>query len=259
MFRLDTLSPVARPFPHVTLDDFIDPATYDALRSSFPDCPANSGPTGYSHFWGDDGYDALLDANSVWRRLFDATQNQAFVDYCLAPFAAVIADEAVVDLSSPRFVSHIENRVEKEQRNLSPTGLSPDQLFVRTDILQGNVGYDRRAHVDHRRRAATMLIYMCDGDEDEMVGGDLVLYGADGETVTVRPRHNRMVLFPCINSSLHAVSRIVAQKAPRNFVQMTISSSVDLWEPIPDLDSPTGIVGMRRAIGRGVRRLMAVG
>lgn len=259
MFRSDTLPLVRRPFPHVTIDDFLDADSYEALRATFPECPANSGPTGYSRFWGDDDYDALLDAHPIWRQLFDATQSQAFVDYCLAPFAQVIAAQAVVDLSQARFVSHIENRVEKEQRHLPETGLAPDQLFVRTDILQGNVDYDRRAHVDHRRRAATMLIYMCDGDESEMVGGDLVLYGADGETVAIRPRHNRMVLFPCVNASLHAVSRIVSQKAPRNFVQLTISSSVDLWELMPDADAPRGLIGVRRAIGRSVRRFVTVG
>lgn len=237
----------------MTVEGFLDSEEYDALRGSFPPCPQNSGPTGYSRFWGDAEFDALLDAQPVWQRLFDWTQSQAFVDLCLAPFADVIAREAVVDLSHARFVSHIEARSEKEQRFLAPTGLAPDQLFVRTDILQGKVGYERGAHVDHRRRAATMLIYLCDGDEDEMVGGDLILHTAYGETLTIRPRHNRMILFPCINTSLHSVSRIETQRRPRNFVQLSVSSSVDLWEEEP----VRGFAGVRQALGRGVRRLVA--
>jgi hypothetical protein len=158
----------------------------------------------------------------------------------------------VVDLSHARYVPHIETRREKEQGFIDAAGLSPDQLFVRTDVLQGNVGYDRRAHVDHRRRAATMLIYLCDGDEDEKVGGDLVLHAADGQAVTIRPRHNRMVLFPCVNSSLHSVSRIESQRAPRNYVQLTVSSSVDLWEPARE----PGLAGVGRALGRKVRALV---
>lgn len=236
------------PFPHVTIDGFLDVAEYDALRRSFPACPPNSGPTGYSRFWGDEDFDALLDAEPAWRRFFDWTQSQSFIDLCLVPFADVIAREAVIDLSSARFVPYIETRHDKEQRFLGATGLAPDQLFVRTDILQGNVGYDRRAHVDHRRRAATMLIYLCDGDEDAMVGGDLILHAADGKTVTIRPRHNRMVLFPCVNASLHSVSRIESQQAPRNYVQLTVSSSVDLWESARD--------GFRQALGRRVRALV---
>jgi hypothetical protein len=241
------------PFPHVMVDGYLDADDYDALRGSFPPCPHNSGPTGYSRFWGDPEFDVLLDAQPVWRRLFDWTQSQAFVDLCLAPFADVIAREAVVDLSRARFVSHIEARGEKERRFLAPTGLAPDQLFVRTDILQGKVGYERGAHVDHRRRAATMLIYLCDGDEDEMTGGDLILHAADGEALTIRPRHNRMILFPCINTSLHSVSRIDAQRRPRNFVQLTVSSSVDLWED----ERVGGLAGIRQALGQGMRRLVA--
>lgn len=236
------------PFPHVTVDGYLEAQAYEALRRSFPVCPPNSGPTGYSRFWGDADFAALLEAEPAWRRFFDWTQSQAFVDLCLAPFADTIAREAVVDLSNARFVSHIETRREKEERYLAPTGLAPDQLFVRTDILQGNVGYDRACHVDHRRRAATMLIYLCDGDEDAMTGGDLILHAADGETVTIRPRHNRMVLFPCVNASLHSVSRITSQRRPRNYVQLTVSSSVDLWASKRS--------GFRQALGRRMRALV---
>jgi hypothetical protein len=42
-----------------------------------------------------------------------------------------------------------------------------------------------------------------------------------------------MVLFPCNNASRHSVSAVTAQRAPRNFVQITVSSSVDLWAPVP--------------------------
>lgn len=241
------------PYPHVMVDGYLAADEYDALRESFPACPANSGPTGYSRFWGDPEFDTLLDAHPVWQRLFDWTQSQAFVDLCLAPFADVIAHEAVVDLSRARFVSRVETRTEKEQRFLAPTGLAPDQLFVRTDILQGKVGYERPVHVDHRRRAATMLIYLCDGDEDEIEGGDLILHAADGETWTIRPSHNRMILFPCINTSLHSVSRIESQRGLRNFLQLTVSSSVDLWKD----QRAGGLTGVRETLARGIRRLVA--
>lgn len=240
------------PFPHVTVDNYLDADDYDALRRSFPACPPNSGPTGYSRFWGDAEFDALLAAEPAWRRFFDWSQSQAFVDLCLAPFTDLIAREAVVDLSNARYVPHIETRREKEQGAIDAAGLAPDQLFVRTDILQGNVGYDRACHVDHRRRAATMLIYLCDGDEDAMVGGDLILHAADGETVTIRPRHNRMVLFPCVNASLHSVSRIESQFHPRNYVQLTVSSSADLWKTARE----PGLAGVGRALGRKVRALV---
>jgi hypothetical protein len=49
------------------------------------------------------------------------------------------------------------------------------------------------------------------------------------------------------------VSRIEAQRRPRNFVQLTVSSSVDLWED----ERVGGLAGIRQALGRGMRRLVA--
>ena len=100
--------------------------------------------------------------------------------------------------------------------------------------MQGRTGYARAAHLDHRRRAATLLLYFSDADADGMEGGDLVLHEGDGgAATTIRPRDNRMVMFPCHNASLHSVSPIRRQERPRNFVQVTLSSSVDLWAPLP--------------------------
>ncbi|MCW3846629.1 2OG-Fe(II) oxygenase [Sphingomonas sp. LB-2] len=244
--------PIRRdPFPHAVAEDFLDADLYRSLRDSFPECPPNSGPTGYSLFKDDAAYAALLEAQPAWRQLFDWTQSQAFVDYMLGAFRDDLAREARVDLSNARFVAHVEDRVEKEARHLAPTGLAPDALFVRTDILQGNAGYDRRPHVDHRRRAATMLIYCCDGDEAAMDGGDLVLHDAAGAPVeTIRPRHNRMVMFPCVNASVHSVSPIRAQASPRNFIQITVSSSADLWDPLPEAPRPGLLARALRRIRR---------
>ena len=250
MFAYKLLPTTDKPFPHVTADSFLEPEAYRALSTSFPLCPPNSGPTGYSYFWGDPAFDALLEAHPVWKRLFERTQCQAFVDHALAQFSSIIAREACVDLAAARYVPQIESREYKEKRHLPATGLPADALFVRTDILQGNVGYERAPHLDHRRRAVTMLIYFCDGDD---AGGDLVLHGPDGATKIVRPRHNRMVMFPCSNSSLHSVSRIVTQARPRNFVQLSVSSTVDLWPQRPE-GSRLG-----RVLRQGMKRLLPTG
>ena len=96
-----------------------------------------------------------------------------------------------------------------------------------------------------------MLIYFCDADEAGMKGGDLVLHGSGGDSVTIRPRHNRMVMFPCTAASLHSVTMIRRQSAPRNFVQVTVSSSVDLWHgttPRPTFGERTR--GRFRHLGR---------
>ena len=243
----------ASPFPHVLADDWLDPDLYERLRTSFPSCPANTGPTGFTLFWGDPAYDRLIEEDPAWGGFFRAFHSQAFVDHALAQFAQTVAAEARVDLSRARYVSYQESRAEKELARLPKGALAPDDLWVRVDIMQGHDGYYRLPHLDHRRRAITLLLYFADGDEAGMEGGDLILHGPAGETVAVRPRHNRMVMFPCAAASLHSVTPIRGQSAPRNFVQVILSSAAVLWDgetPRPPL--------WRRALGRA-RRLIGTG
>jgi hypothetical protein len=67
-----------------------------------------------------------------------------------------------------------------------------------------------------------------------MQGGELILHRRPGRWMlwrdtVVRPRHNLMAAFACHSFSHHSVPPIVAQSAPRNFIQITVSSSYDAW------------------------------
>jgi 2-oxoglutarate-Fe(II)-dependent oxygenase superfamily protein len=195
------------PFPHVVKDDFVAPELYEALCRSFPECPANSGPTGYSYFWGDEAYTALIDRSAAWKSLFELTQSQTFVDYCMRQFADVFQEyRCTIDLSRTRYVAYCESRADKELRYLPHVEHEPHELWVRSDILQGRTGYSRRPHLDHRRRLVALLIYCCDADENRMEGGELVLHAptrgapSQAEDAVIRPRHNRMVAFACSNN-----------------------------------------------------------
>jgi hypothetical protein len=224
---------VQRPFPHVVVDDYLEPDLYRALALSFPECPANTGPTGYSFFWGDPEYDQLISSNEAWRTLFYFVHSQAFVRYAVTQFRTVFEEECRFDLTRATYVPYQESRTDKERSGIAMVEHAPDELWVRLDIVQGRMGYDRRRHLDHRRRAATMLIYFCDNDEDRRAGGELILHGVQHEeNRIVRPRHNRMAMFPCFNGSQHSVPAVTAQLRHRNFVQITVSSSVDLWKPM---------------------------
>jgi hypothetical protein len=222
------------PFPHFVADDWLEPELYRALVDSFPECPPASGPTGFTMFWGDPDYDALIARNAAWRELFETFHSQRFIDRIVATLTPVVGDELRFDLSNARYVPYLESREDKQRLWLRKVEHDPDELWVRLDIMQGREGYTRGAHLDHRRRFASLLIYMSDGDENGMSGGDLVLHGPAGDVI-VRPRHNRMVLFPCHRDSLHSVTPIISQTAPRSFVQVTVSSSMELWKPGPPI------------------------
>jgi hypothetical protein len=142
-----------------------------------------------------------------------------------------------VDLSRAHYVDYVESRADKERRHIQNAEHDPEALWVRLDILQAQIGYRRGAHLDHRRRLMTMLIYFCDSAENQMDGGELLLHrplvmGGRKllfEQTRLAPKHNEMVAFACTPGSFHSVSEIKGQLAPRNFVQITVSSSVDAW------------------------------
>jgi 2OG-Fe(II) oxygenase superfamily len=224
------------PFPHVVQENFIAPQTYRELRESFPTCPPQTGPTGFSLYWGDEAYQQLLDAQPAWQSLFNTFHNQRFIDWCREQFAEVWQSEGCkIDLSKARYVPYREDRIDKERAQLRHVEHEPEELWVRMDIHQGRMGYDRPVHLDHARRLMSMLIYFCDHTENEMNGGELFLHGderarsSQASPTRVTPRHNLMVAFPCSNRSHHSVSAITAQREPRNYIQVHISSSVDIW------------------------------
>lgn len=226
---------IKRPFAHVANECFIDPRVYAELRDSFPVCPPNPGPTGFTLFWGDEEYQRLLDTQPAWQALFDAFHSQEFIDWGIEQFAGVWKrQDCRIDLSKARYVHYLEDRIDKEQDHLRQVDHAPDELWVRMDILQGHPGYERVIHHDWKRRLISMLIYFCDQTENGMQGGELLLHSRRylrwlRPAVTINPRHNLMVAFPCSKRSWHSVPRITSSPRPRNYLQVHISSSVDAW------------------------------
>ncbi|PYS92571.1 MAG: hypothetical protein DMF64_08760 [Acidobacteria bacterium] len=233
--ELALLDVKAEPFPHVAHERFIDREHYRQLCRTFPTCPPATSPTGFSLYWGDEGYQRLLDEQPAWQALFDTFHSQTFIEWGKEQFAEVWQRAGCkLDLSEARYVPYREDRVDKERATLRKIEHDPHELWVRMDIHQGRIGYFRPVHLDHARRLISMLIYMCDHTENWMVGGELFLHGADAHIhhrvpTRIAPRHNLMVAFPCMNGSHHSVSKITATSAPRNYIQVHISSSVDVW------------------------------
>jgi hypothetical protein len=230
------------PFVHVIHSQFIAPEIYSQLCASFPTCPPSTGPTGFSLYWGDANYQRLLDEQPVWRALFKTFHSQQFIDWCVQQFAETCGDEGCqIDLSKARYVPYREDRIDKERATLRKIEHEPNELWVRMDIHQGQMRYDRPVHLDHARRLMSMLVYMCDHTENQMSGGELFLHTARlpqaelSPPTRITPRHNLMVAFPCTARSYHSVSAITSMAVPRNYIQVHISSSVDVWprEPIP--------------------------
>lgn len=232
---LSLLKVQVEPFHHILHPEFIDQIRYRELCQSFPTCPPGIGPTGFSLYWGDDGYQQLLEEQPPWQELFNTFHSQKFIDWSREQFAEVWEREGCkIDLSRARYVPYREDRIDKERAKLRQIEHSPEELWVRMDIHQGRIGYDRPIHLDHARRLISMLIYICDHTDNAMRGGELFLHRdkrqkSRASAVTITPRHNLMIAFPCTSRSYHSVSAITAQQSPRNYIQVHISSSVDIW------------------------------
>jgi hypothetical protein len=231
---LPLLPVVQRPFPHVSAHRFLSSERYRRLLASFPSCPPSTGPTGFSCFRGDPAYENLIARDEAWSWLYRSCQSQAFVSYCLRQFADVWARSGcLIATDRARYVDYCESRLDKERRYLEKVVHAPEEVWVRFDFLKGNIGYHRARHRDHCRRLVTMLIYFCDATENEMTGGNLYLHGQDAEGFAddsrFVPGHNLMIAFPRVPQSFHSVDEIRHQRAARNFIQITVSSSVDAW------------------------------
>lgn len=231
--ELTRLEVNTKPFPHVVHEQFIRPEHYRRLAETFPACPPTAEPTGYSLFWGDEGYERLLEEQPVWRALHETFHSQRFVDWAAEQFASIWRPEGLgIDLSRARYVPYREDRIDKARPSLRRVEHAPEELYVRTDIYQGRAGYNRAIHVDHRRRLLSMLVYFC----DPMEGGELLLHTGPQQRwysappKRVAPRHNLMVAFPCSARSHHSVSPVASPDAARNYMQVQISSSVDIWD-----------------------------
>ncbi len=231
-----TLLPVQeKPFDHIVQSNFLDRQVYEELERSFPLCPPSSGPSGFSYYWGDEEYDRLITENWAWKTFFETVHSQDFINYSFAQFQRALTTYGCkVSADKAKYVPYQESRQDKENRYLEKVIHSPEQLYVRLDIHQGQVGYSRKSHLDHRRRLATLLIYFSDSDQSGRDGGELVLNERvlglfPKEAVRIRPQRNLMAGFACSPVSYHSVPKILIQSKPRNFVQIQVSSSVDVW------------------------------
>ncbi|MEO7970635.1 MAG: 2OG-Fe(II) oxygenase [bacterium] len=236
MCDLSPLNVEAEPFHHISHPEFIEQTRYRELCQSFPTCPPRIGPTGFSLYWGDEGYQQLLAGQPAWQDLFNTFHSQMFIDWSCEQFAGIWEREGCkIDLSRARYVPYREDRIDKERAKLRKVEHAAEDLWVRMDIHQGRMGYDRPVHLDHARRLISMLIYMCDHTENAMRGGELILHRGKRQTshsasaVAIAPRHNLMIAFPCTSHSYHSVSAITALQSPRNYIQVHISSSIDIW------------------------------
>ncbi len=179
LFKTETAPVQGEPFPHIVVDDYFRADFFHDLKEQFPQIPANDRPKNWARslYWGDSTYEETLSARPAWQQLFDAVHSQAFVDYVLRQFKDLWHSEGcTISLEDARFISFCETRKDKEQKHLTEGEHEPHEIWSRLDLYQAWPGYRRTAHLDHRRRLISMLVYFDDQKEIKMSGGELTLH-----------------------------------------------------------------------------------
>lgn len=190
--RLDDLGASwrdAQPFPHVVLDDFLDPEVCRALTGEFRDV--------------DVGGAGWIENRHYSQRLRSRNGRDAF-----APPARALLDE----LDSPRFRRFVE-------RLSGSAGLFLDQEMTDGGLSAMGRGdffdlhTDMQAHALRRtwKRRVNLIIYLSEGWREEWHGA-LELWDARGRRCARRlaPRYNRAVLFEVSERALHGVPERLA-------------------------------------------------
>lgn len=168
----------AQPFPHIVIDDFLDPALLRTLLQGFP--------------------------NSEGRRFFDRDQER--FKYQIAPDE--IADPALrgllLELNSPALLAFLEALTGIE-------GLIPDPYYVGGGLHEIRAGGHLSVHADFNlhdqmkvERRLNLLLYLND-DWPAAWGGDLELWdrAMTACQVKVAPVLGRAVIFNTDADSYH--------------------------------------------------------
>ncbi len=178
--KLHSIYRSARPYPHIVLDDFLEPDALKAAIDEFP--PLDPGLwTNYLH---------------TNERKFSNTDPQTW---------GQTLQEILRELNSPRFVTFVSRLIGVE-------GLVADPSLEGGGLHQSTTGGFLNMHADftvhpHNRkwqRRANILLYL-NNDWKPEYGGDLELWSADMKECVekVSPVANRVLIFTTDATSFH--------------------------------------------------------
>ncbi len=262
---------VAAPFPHCFKQPFVDPDLFQRLKAEFP--PDDffdrntrvGGRAGRDLYPGDELYSELLNTSPAWREFIGWMDSKAYVDLILDLFGDYLEEFGCLasrdKIQYQHFIESRETLAEKSSKASRLVGrlknsvgmvdsddADPNNMFVRMDISQGEVGYEKKVHCDRPNRLNSMLIYFCDKEEIGMEGGDFRVHQHKAEKAiadyerhpkeddttiikTVIPRENLGGLFIGCNNSYHSATAVTKSDQYRKFLYGSVASRARrLWK-----------------------------
>jgi hypothetical protein len=170
----------ADPFPHIVIDNFLEPGTAEAAAGEFPPIEANEW-TNYLH---------------VNERKFSHTDPSTW---------GPTLRQILAELNSPRFVAFVGGLIGIENLLVDPT-LEGGGLHQSTTggFLNMHADFTVHPHIRQWQRRANLLLYLNPGWKTEY-GGDLELWSRDMTHCVekVSPIANRLLIFTTDDTSFH--------------------------------------------------------
>lgn len=253
------------PFPHVYFEQVFGQTDYSAISREFPteeffqQAPSLKSRADFNIYEADQCYSEVI-AQPALGRLHHFIKSEKFLTNVITLFQndwdelglkldknQIRTSEFVEGRGSMLHGSAMRRILHKIRGFIEPK--FGHQLFTRLDFSLSGPGYGKPPHVDNENRVAAALIYLSDGEEDEIEGGELCLYAtpqglelngrrtlkeSELGTKTIIPiKKNSAVFFPCHPLSFHGVSELVSAKSKRRFFYLSISSqSFSIWKNI---------------------------
>jgi hypothetical protein len=178
--NLRSIYQTATPYPHIVLDDFLEPGAAEAAIKEFPELDP-------------DQWNNYLHTNE---RKFSNTDPETW---------GPTLREILRELNSPRFVAFVSQLIGVDDLVVDPS-LEGGGLHQSTTGGYLNIHADFTVHPHNRKwqRRANILLYLNDAWEPEY-GGDLELWSADMKRCVekVSPVANRVLIFTTDSTSFH--------------------------------------------------------
>jgi len=235
------------PFPHIILDDVLDPALYERLSAEYPPIEIFMAPRNSGHPYPSNSRYELAawiaqihsEVGPLWKEFVERHSNATFLAEVFRLFDGYWPAD-LRDALGGSFTGHSTGRL------LEPLAAPPRiSLDARAEIntpVHGKASVSRGPHLDTPNRLYSGLYYFRHPD-DESQGGELHLYrwkhpaqeierfqqpeDAVELALTIPYRANRFVLFP---QGLHALHG-VGLRAPTPHVRRYVFITAELETP----------------------------
>jgi hypothetical protein len=228
------------PFPHIVIPDALDSSIYEALVAEWPQVSAvnvRNKPlvNNTDCFMGAADVFKSTAISGMWKEFFRYHTSHAFLKEALA----LVADDAI--RLHPALKPKLAD-VHEKQVIVADSGAKGDfhmqcQFGINSPVISESSV--RTAHIDKPMKIYNALLY-CRADEDDSLGGDLVLYrferepgfygnrtalpGRIKEVASIPYRKNTLVLFLNSVGSVHGVR----PRKPTRHIRRYINFQVEL-------------------------------